>query len=79
MTVRRSMAWMFAGQVVSAGAQLIGTIVLARLLSPREMGIFAFAFAISGLVLQGRNLGLSGYIQPQLPSLRFIHSLVVPP
>ena len=49
-----------------------GSVVMARLLSPREMGVYAVAVAIVGILAVLRSLGLNTFIirEPQLtPSL----------
>ena len=47
MSVRRNMIWMAASQTSAFIAQFVTTIVLARLLTPYEMGIFAAALAVA--------------------------------
>lgn len=42
--------------------QFATSLVIARLLTPYEMGVFAIAFAIVGLLATLRGLGLSGYV-----------------
>ncbi|HYJ31372.1 MAG TPA: oligosaccharide flippase family protein [Allosphingosinicella sp.] len=50
MSVRRSLAWYLSAQVVTAAFIFGGAVAMARLLTPIEMGIYAVAFAISGVV-----------------------------
>ncbi len=62
MSVRRNMTWMAASQTSAFIAQFVTTVVLARLLTPYEMGIFAAALAVSGLLAILRNVGLGPYV-----------------
>lgn len=50
MSVRKSVFWAFAGQIASFATMLATSIIIARLLSPREMGIYAVAFAAVGVL-----------------------------
>ncbi len=60
MSVRRSLAWMMMSQGAFFALQFGGTIVLARLLTPREMGIYAAASALIGIlgILQAFGVAL---------------------
>ena len=62
MSVRRNMIWMAASQASAFIAQFVTTVVLARLLTPYEMGIFAAALAVAGLLAILRNVGLGNYV-----------------
>jgi O-antigen/teichoic acid export membrane protein len=42
--------------------QFIGSVIIARLLSPYEMGIYAVAMAVIGLISTFQSFGLSGFI-----------------
>ncbi len=61
-SVRRSLAWMFLSQ----GGLFIfgfgGSVVISRLLTPYEMGIYAVAFAIVGILSTIRALGLGAFL-----------------
>lgn len=48
MAVRRSLAWMGAAQASAFILQFGASVVVARLLTPYEMGVFAIAMAIVG-------------------------------
>lgn len=61
-SVRRSLAWMAVSQGGLFIIQFGTSLVIARLLTPYEMGVFAIAVAIVGLLATIRGLGLSGYI-----------------
>ena len=49
MSLRRNMLWMAASQGSAFVVQFGTTVVIARLLSPYEMGVFAAALAVLGL------------------------------
>ncbi len=69
VSVRRSLAWMMLSQgglfVIMFGA----SVIIARLLTPYEMGIYAVANAAVGLLGAIRATGLGHYIirEPELP------------
>lgn len=48
MTIRRSLAWMSLAQGAAFTLQFGASMVLARHLSPREMGIYALAAGLVG-------------------------------
>ena len=50
MSTRRSVFWAFLGQVVSAVIGFGGSVVIARLLTPYELGLHAAALATSGIL-----------------------------
>lgn len=62
MSFRRSLAWGFFGQfatfIISFGASL----VIARLLTPREVGIYVVAMAVVGVVQIVGTFGVSTYM-----------------
>ena len=62
VSVRRSLAWMSLGQGSLFVLQFGVMVVVARLLTPYDMGVFAVAVAIVGLLSTIRSLGLQGYI-----------------
>jgi O-antigen/teichoic acid export membrane protein len=62
MSLRRSIAWSFAGQLTTFLVFFGGSVTLARILTPYEMGIFAFGFALSSIIAQVQNLGLPQYV-----------------
>lgn len=62
MAVRRSLAWMAFGQGGYFLFQFLGSIAIARLLTPYDVGIFAIAMAVVGLVSVLQALGLNSYI-----------------
>lgn len=62
MALRRSLAWMAFGQGVFFLLQFLGSIAIARLLTPYDVGIFSIAMAVVGLVSVLQALGLNSYI-----------------
>lgn len=50
MSVRRSLAWSYGGQVFTFLVTFASSVVVARLLGPREMGVFAIAMATYGFL-----------------------------
>jgi O-antigen/teichoic acid export membrane protein len=50
MSTRRLLGWALGGQASSFVVTLLGSIILARLLSPREMGVYAIAVATVGIL-----------------------------
>src|SRR5579872_2278990 len=66
MSVRKSLAWTFSGQLISFLITFAGSVVLARLLSPREMGVYGIALATAGLISIVATLGMGSYVIREL-------------
>ena len=62
MTLKRNLAWMGFGQGFFFLLQFGSSVVLARLLSPYEMGVFAIAAALVGLLALVQAFGMGNYI-----------------
>lgn len=62
VSIRRNLAWMGASQAALVVVQFAGSVVIARLLSPREMGIYAVGAAVVGIVNLIRSFGLNSLI-----------------
>lgn len=62
MSVRRSLAWAFTGQFLSFAVSFGGSIVIARLLSPRELGTYAIAMAALGIIQAFASFGIGAYV-----------------
>lgn len=62
MSVRRSFAWAFSGQIVTFIVMFAGSVILARLLSPREMGVYAVATATTGVIAIIAAFGVGSYV-----------------
>ncbi len=72
MSVRKSLAWALSGQASSFLLTLTGSILLARLLSPREMGIYAVANATVGVLSIIGAAGISAFVirETEMPARR---------
>src|SRR5579862_2079854 len=59
MAFRKAIIWSVGGQLISYFVLFVGSVFVARLLSPREMGVFAIAMATTGIlnVLVSFNIG----------------------
>ncbi|WP_162237076.1 oligosaccharide flippase family protein [Sphingomonas sp. Leaf28] len=68
--MRRSLAWTFSGQFIAFVVQFGGLIVVSRLLSPREVGIYAIAMAALGLIQVFTTFGIASFIvrEAELPT-----------
>ncbi len=62
MSLTRSLAWMGGAQAASLLLQFASTIVLARLLTPLETGIYAVGAATAGVLSILQAFGLQGMI-----------------
>jgi len=69
MSVRRSIAWALSGQFIAFAVQFGGLIVISRLLSPREVGIYAIAMAALGIIQVFTTFGIASFIvrETELP------------
>lgn len=61
-SVRSGVAWMAAAQGGLFVLQFVVSILVARLLGPYEMGIFAVALSIAGMLSIFRSVGLGAYV-----------------
>ena len=68
MAFKRHLAWMAASQLCFFVLQFGGSVFIARLLSPYDMGIYAVALAMVGILSIIQAFGLSAYIvrEPEL-------------
>jgi O-antigen/teichoic acid export membrane protein len=62
MSVRRSLAWAFSAQFITFLVQFGGSVIIARLLSPTEIGIYVIAMAALGIVQVVTTFGIIPYI-----------------
>ena len=62
MSVRKALAWSYGNQAVVFLAGFSTSIIIARLLSPREMGVFAIATATAAVLSILTSLSVSSYI-----------------
>jgi O-antigen/teichoic acid export membrane protein len=61
-TVRRSLFLLLANNYYAVALQLISTLVISRLLTPVEIGIYAVAAVLGALAGQLRDFGLQEYL-----------------
>lgn len=68
MRARSAFAWSVVGQVLSFLVNFVGSVVVARLLSPAEMGIYVIGVAAIGLISGFTTLGIGAYVirEPEL-------------
>lgn len=62
MSVRRALAWSFLGQFASFVLSFGGSVIVARLLNPRDMGIYAIAAASVGMINVVSTFGTGAYV-----------------
>jgi O-antigen/teichoic acid export membrane protein len=62
VSIRRSFAWAFSEQTLQQLIQLAAAIVIARLLAPDEMGIYALAVSAAALLTALRDFGVGNYL-----------------
>lgn len=66
VSMRRSVLWMGFSQGCLFVIQFGGSVVMARLLTPYEMGVYAVAAAVVGLLTALRAFGLSAFLIREL-------------
>jgi O-antigen/teichoic acid export membrane protein len=68
MSYKRRLAWMGLSQACFFGVQFAGSVIVARLLTPYDMGVYAIAMAITGVLSILQAFGLNGFIvrEPEL-------------
>lgn len=62
MSVRRSLIWSLSGQFYSMLMLFGGTVVIARILTPAEMGVYAVGFAVAGVFNIFATVGINSYV-----------------
>ena len=62
MTIRRSLFWSMSQQFGMMALQLLNMVVIARLLTPEEIGVFVIALSIVTIIQALREMGLSNYL-----------------
>jgi len=62
MSVRRSLTWTYLAQALSFLLTFGSTVVVARLVSPRDFGIFAMAAAVTTIINVFMQFGLAKYL-----------------
>lgn len=61
-TVRRSLAYSAADNYLSVALQLASTVIIARLLTPTEVGVFAVAAVFAAIASTFRDFGVAEYL-----------------
>lgn len=61
-SLRRSLAWSFAESYAGMVFQFIATIIIARLITPAELGIFSVATMLAALASVIRDFGVGEYL-----------------
>jgi O-antigen/teichoic acid export membrane protein len=62
MKLRRSLALSAAQNYISVALQLVSTMVLSRVLTPTEVGVFAVAAVFAALATNFRDFGIAEYL-----------------
>jgi O-antigen/teichoic acid export membrane protein len=62
LNVRKSLAWSFGQQATQYVLQFVASIIIARLLTPAEVGVFALALSVSYLLGVLREAGVGQYL-----------------
>nr|WP_255369018.1 lipopolysaccharide biosynthesis protein [Polaromonas sp. OV174] len=60
--VRRSLAYSFANSYIALPLQLVGTMIISRLLTPEETGVFAVAAVFAAVASTFRDFGVTEYL-----------------
>lgn len=70
--VRRSMLISLAERYLSTALSLVSVVIVARLLSPTDIGLFSIASALVGLAQVVRDVGIGSYLvqEPELTPAR---------
>ncbi len=81
MSVRKSMAWSLTGSFGFFVIQFVASVIVARLLTPVEMGIYGVALAALTLLTAFQNLGFQSFIIREqaldAPTLGTVHTMAV--
>ena len=62
MSLRRHIGWMGTGQGIYLLIQFLSSVIIARILTPYQMGVYAIALAIVALVGAFQAFGLTGFL-----------------
>lgn len=61
-TIRRSLAYSIADSYLALPLQIVGTMIISRLLTPAETGVFAVAAVFSAFASTFRDFGVAEYL-----------------
>jgi len=62
LSTRKSLAWSFSQEFFQKAFRFAGSIVIARLLTPDEVGVFAIAMSANYLLNSVRDFGVGSYL-----------------
>ena len=62
MSIRKSLAWSYGGQAFTFAVTFVSSVIVARILGPYEMGVFALAMATAGLLSILSSFGVGPYL-----------------
>lgn len=62
LSTRKSLAWSFSQEFGQTALRFVGSIIIARLLTPDEVGVFALAMAAHMLISSLQNFGMGSYL-----------------
>jgi len=62
MSYKQHLAWMGLSQASFFGIQFASSVIVARLLTPYDMGVYAIAMAVTGVLSILQAFGLSGFM-----------------
>ena len=81
MSVRKSMAWSLTGSVGFFVIQFVASVIVARLLTPAELGVYGVALAALTLLTAFQNLGFQSFIIREAdldaPTLGTVHTMAI--
>lgn len=60
--MRRSLAWGMLDNYIGIALQLVATVIIARLLTPNEVGIYSVAAVFGAVAMQFRDFGMAEYL-----------------
>lgn len=61
-SVRRSLAWGLLDNYIGIALQVVATVIIARLLTPNEIGIYSVAAVLGAMAMQFRDFGMAEYL-----------------
>jgi O-antigen/teichoic acid export membrane protein len=79
MSFKRGLAWTIFGQSTFFIVQFVGSVIVARILSPYDFGVYAIAVAFTGLLSLVQSVGLGSYMvrEPELTPERIATAFTI--
>lgn len=62
MSVRRSLIWSYASQAVSLVVTFTTSVIVARILAPRDLGVYALGLAVAGVLSVFLTFSIQAYL-----------------